>query len=113
MESLVKAIIDLFSNFTAMKFGKELIVFIISILPVLELRGGLLAASLLGVSPVNAYIVSIIGNILPVPFILLFISKIIDWMERSKISWMKKVATWLRNKADKNKRTRGIVKSKK
>jgi uncharacterized membrane protein len=103
MESLVNAIINLFSSLLSYKFGKEIIVFIISILPILELRGGLLAASLIGLNPVRAYIVSIIGNILPVPFILLFISKIIDWMEKSKIKFLNKFAHWLRKKAEKNK----------
>jgi uncharacterized membrane protein len=44
-----------------------------------------------------------IGNILPVPFILLFITKILEWMEKSKIKWMNKIAKWLHKKADKNK----------
>ena len=103
MESLINFILDLFGNLTSVKFGKELIVFIISLLPILELRGGLIAASLIGLAPVRAYIVSIIGNILPVPFILLFLSKILDWMEKSKIKFFKKIALWLRKKADKNK----------
>ena len=104
MESLINGIINLFSGLMSLKYGKELIVFIISILPILELRGGLLAASMIELSPLRAYIVSIIGNILPVPFILLFISKIIDWMENSKIKWMHKFAHWLRKKADRNKK---------
>ena len=103
MESLINFILDLFGNLTSVKFGKELIVFIISLLPILELRGGLIAASLIGLAPVRAYIVSIIGNILPVPFILLFLSKILDLMEKSKIKFFKKIALWLRKKADKNK----------
>ena len=103
METIVKSIIKAFSGLIALKFGKELIVFFISILPILELRGGLLAASFLGVKPLNAYIVSIIGNILPVPFILLFITKILEWMMNSKIKWMNKLAKWLHKKADKNK----------
>jgi uncharacterized membrane protein len=103
METLVNSIINLFSGIATYKFSKEIIVFIISILPILELRGGLLAASLLGVKPIPAYIVSIIGNILPVPFILLFITKILEWMENSKIKWMNKLAKWLHKKADKNK----------
>ena len=44
MESLINSIIDLFSGLLAMKYGKEVLVFIISILAILELRGGLLAA---------------------------------------------------------------------
>ena len=103
MESIINSIIKLFSGLTALKFGKELIVFIIYILPILELRGGLIAASLLNVSPLTGYIVSIIGNTLPVPFILLFINKILDWMGKSKIKWMNKLSKWLDKKARKHK----------
>ena len=103
MESLVNGFINLFSGLIGLKYGKELIVFIISLFPVLELRGGLIAAALLGVEPLNAYIVSIIGNLLPIPIILLFLAKILDWMENSKVKFFKKIATWLRKKADKNK----------
>lgn len=103
MESIINSIIKLFSGLTALKFGKELIVFIISILPILELRGGLIAASLLNVSPLTGYIISIIGNTLPVPFILLFINKILDWMGKSKIKWMNKLSKWLDKKARKHK----------
>ena len=103
MKKLVNLIIKLFGGLTATMYGKEIIVFIISMCPILELRGGLLAASLLGVKPISAYIISIIGNLIPVPFILLFISAILDWMERSKIKWMNKLAKWIRKKAHKNK----------
>ena len=102
MEGIINFIIKLFGSVTAMKYGRELIVFIISLLPILELRGGLLAASLLGVKPLRAYIISIIGNLVPVPFILLFISKILDWMENSKVKWMHKLASSIRKKANKN-----------
>ena len=54
-------------------------------LPILELRGGLLAASLLKISPVQAIPVCIIGNIIPIPFILLFIKQIFKWMKEIKI----------------------------
>lgn len=103
MESIINSIIKLFSGLTALKYGKELIVFFISILPILELRGGLIAASLLNVSPLTGYIISIIGNTLPVPFILLFINKILEWMGKSKIKWMNKLSKWLDKKARKHK----------
>lgn len=104
MEHLINIIIDFFSGLISLKYGKELIVFIISILPLLELRGGLIAASLLNVKPLTGYIVSIIGNVLPVPFILLFISKILEWMEKSKVKFFSKIAKWLKKKANKNKK---------
>jgi len=103
MEVIIDTIIDLFKDFTNIKYGKEIIVFIISLLPILELRGGLIAASLLNLDPLVSYIITVIGNILPIPFILLFISKILDWMEKSKIKWIKKTAKWLDKKANKHK----------
>ena len=71
-------------------------------MPILELRGGLIAAALLGVSPWQSYIICIIGNILPVPFILLLINKILEWMRNSK--HFKKIANWLDKKVEKNKK---------
>ena len=62
--------------------SKEALIFIISLLPILELRGGLLAASLLKVEYLTALPICVIGNILPIPFILLFIRKILRWMKR-------------------------------
>ncbi len=103
MNGIIDFIVKLFSGLTSLKFGKELIVFIISIMPILELRGGLIAASLLGLNPWTSYVISIIGNVLPVPFILLFIDKIIEWMSKSKVKWMNKTANWLYKKARKNK----------
>ena len=47
-EKLVNAIIGAFGGITSIAFGKEILVFIISLLPILELRGGLIAAALLG-----------------------------------------------------------------
>lgn len=91
MEHLVKTIIELFSG-----ANKELIVFIISILPILELRGGLLAASLLKVNFLSGYIISIIGNILPIPLVLLFLEKIFNFLKKSK--YLEKIVTKFENK---------------
>ena len=68
------------------KVGKELILFIISMVPILELRGGLLAAgpAFLNIPMWRAIPVGIIGNLLPIPFILLLITKIFDWMKGTK-----------------------------
>ena len=68
------------------KVGKELILFIISMVPILELRGGLLAAgpAFLNIPMWRAIPVRIIGNLLPIPFILLLITKIFDWMKGTK-----------------------------
>ena len=101
VESLVSTIINLFGGLSDIPFGKELIVFIISLMPILELRGGLIAASLLGLNPVTSYIVSIIGNVIPVPFILWLINSILDFMRGRK--HLSKIAKWLDKKVDKHK----------
>ena len=103
MEKLINIIIGLFAGLKATRYGREILVFIISVLPILELRGGLLAASLLEVDPLVAYIISIIGNILPVPFILFFIKRIINWLRKSKVNFFKKIAKFLDEKVEKNK----------
>lgn len=79
MESLVQSLTELLGG-----LGKEVIVFIISMLPILELRGGLIASALLGVDFLPGYIVSIIGNVLPIPIVLLFLEKIFDFLKKFK-----------------------------
>lgn len=101
VESLVNSIIGFFGNFTSAPLGKEIITFVISLLPILELRGGLLAAGALDLNPIVAYIISIIGNILPIPFILLFLTPIFDWMKKTKA--LKKIVQKLEKKAEKHK----------
>ena len=84
VESIVGFIVDLFGGVTGMPFGKELIVFIISLMPILELRGGLIAAALLDLNPVTSYI-----------------NSILEWMRKSKK--FNKIAKWLDKKVEKNK----------
>ncbi len=100
-EGLVASIINLFGNFVNASFGKEIITFVISLLPILELRGGLLAAGALNLNPFVAYIISIVGNILPIPFILLFLTPIFNWMKKRK--FLKKIVDKLEKKAESHK----------
>lgn len=62
----------------------ELVVIIISAVPILELRGGMPAAALLGLSFPKALACSIIGNILPIAPILLFFRPLSKWLVRFK-----------------------------
>lgn len=96
-ENLAKSLVGVFGGLTALKYGKELIVFIISMLPILELRGGLIAASLLNLNIVSSFIICFIGNILPVPFILWFITPIFDKLKKTKK--LSKFVNKLENKA--------------
>lgn len=81
-----EALIDWFILNLGGKASKEFIVFLISMVPILELRGGLLAAgpAFLDVEMWRAVPICIIGNLIPVPFILLLITKIFDWMKGTK-----------------------------
>ena len=65
--------------------SKEVVVFIISMIPILELRGGLIVSQLIQVPITTAIPLCIIGNIIPIPFILLFIKKIFKWMKKIKL----------------------------
>ncbi len=77
-ETLAQYFVDFFQN----KIPNELIVFIVSLFPILELRGGMIVAKLLNVPFVTAFIISFVGNMVPIPFILLFIKKIFAWLRR-------------------------------
>ncbi len=62
-----------------------LIVGIVSMVPLIELRGGLIAAALLGMPLWEGILFCLIGNIIPVPFILLFITPIFNWLKTTKL----------------------------
>ena len=91
MEGLVEFFIDLFGS-----TSKDVIIFIISLMPILELRGGLLAASLLDVEFIRAAIICILGNVLPIPFVLLFLKYVLDILSKWKVT--KKIVNWLEKK---------------
>ncbi len=74
-------------DWIAQTFGSwnhELVIFIISLFPILELRGGLIAAALLQVPYIPAIFICMLGNIIPIPFILLLIEKIFAFLKRFK-----------------------------
>ena len=71
--------------------------------PLIELRGSILIGAGLNLPFYANYIVSVIGNMLPVPFILLFIRHILHWMERTPKFKLDKISHWVMNIANKNK----------
>ena len=77
---MVEALVNFFRNI----IPGELTEFILSMMPIIELRGGLVAAKMLGVDLLPAMLICFIGTILPTPFILLFINKIFDWMRNTR-----------------------------
>lgn len=99
VDSIVDSLVTLFGT----TIPKELTVFVISLMPILELRGGLIAARLLEMNVWSAFFFCFIGNMLPMPFILLFIRKIFDLMRKWK--YTVKVVAKMEAKAEKHRGT--------
>lgn len=80
IETVTDYLVGLFTN----TLPKEVIIFLISLCPILELRGGMIAAKLLGIGVWKAFVICYLGNIIPIPFILLFIRRILRAMKKYK-----------------------------
>ncbi|MDO5448832.1 MAG: small multi-drug export protein, partial [Clostridia bacterium] len=94
-ESLASNLVEFFGT-DGGTFVNYLIVFFISMLPILELRGGLVAAFLLHLPLIPAMIVCYIGNMLPIPFLLMFVKKVLHWLGKFKL--FKPFINWLENR---------------
>lgn len=70
-------------------------------IPVFELRGAIIAGAAEHLPWLNVFIISIIGNMIPIPFILLFIRKILEFMKR--FPFLRRIAEWVEKKGEKNK----------
>lgn len=92
MDGIVELIVETFGG----KISKELIVFVVSMIPILELRGSILAAGFLKMEFLSTFIIAVIGNMIPIPFILIFIDKIFGWLKKTK---MKGIVERIENKA--------------
>ena len=101
VDKIVNFIIGIFGASSGAMIGKYITVFVISLMPILELRGGLIAASLLKVPPVPAYIISIIGNLIPIPLILWLLDYVFDFMKKHNI--LKKFVLFCERKGNEKK----------
>lgn len=77
---------------------KYIIVFLVSMVPLIELRGAIPIAEGLGLNRIISYVIAIIGNMLPVPIIYLFARKVLEWGKDKKI--IGKFFTWCLNKGE-------------
>lgn len=77
MSSLMQLLLD--------SFGVKLMVFIVSMLPVVELRGAIPIGMALGLSPVYSAFISFLGGMVPVPFILFGIRPIFAYLRQTKL----------------------------
>ncbi|MBR5027325.1 small multi-drug export protein [Candidatus Saccharibacteria bacterium] len=76
---------------------------LIAMVPVIELRGAIPFGVAHGLAPLLSAGLAIIGNLIPIPFLLLLVPKVFDFLRNKKLT--KKMITWLEAKADKNKKT--------
>ena len=97
MEEIKQALVDFL-----MSGGKELGVFLCSMVPVIELRGAIPLGWATNIPWWLTYLLAVVGNMLPVPFILLLIRQVLTVMEKMPIKFVRAFAAWLRRKAEKN-----------
>ena len=100
---------DLFDTF----FGELLMTFLIAMVPVLELRGAIPAGIAAGLPPAAAAAAAILGNLVPIPFLILLLRRIFGWLRKSswvgpKIDWLERRAH-LKGRIVKKYRTIGLI----
>lgn len=104
MEAVRVAIQEFILNlFGGWLLAEEFCVLICSMLPIIELRGAIPMAAAFNMPWWQAYILAVVGNMLPVPVILLFIKQFLTWAAGSKINFLNKLANWLNRKVEKNR----------
>lgn len=80
----------------------RLITFLMAMVPVVELRGAIPYGVVSGLSVPEAFLLAVIGNLLPIPILVVFTRKVFEWL-RTKSEWLDKLVKRLEAKADKNK----------
>ena len=104
MEAIRVAIQEFILNlFGGWFLAEEFCVLICSMLPIIELRGAIPMAAAFNMPWWQAYLLAVVGNMLPVPVILLFIKQFLTWAAGSKIKFLNKLANWLNRKVEKNR----------
>ena len=84
-------------SFSQLGFSDSLVTLIISMLPVVELRLAIPVGASLGLPIWQAAVISIIGNLLPTPFIIAFIRMVMDWL-RKRSATAQRFVLWLEKK---------------
>ena len=95
--------VEAIQNFFLNTVGEELCVFFCSMIPIIELRGAIPLGAALGLPWWQSYLLSVLGNILPVPIILLFVKAVITWMAKSKVKFFNKVSDFLNRRVEKRR----------
>ena len=80
----------------------RLITFLMAMVPVVELRGAIPYGVVSGLSVPEAFLLAVIGNLLPIPILVVFTRKVFEWL-RTKSEWLDRLVKRLEAKADQNK----------
>jgi len=102
-EGFLDKITNGIKNFFLETVGEEWCVFFCSMIPIIELRGAIPMGFAFGMPMWLTYLLSVLGNMLPVPFILLFIKAFLGWAAKSKIKFFNKLAAWLNRRVEKRR----------
>ena len=80
----------------------EIKLIIISMLPIIELRGAIPVGVLLGMPPIESFLISVVGNLIPIPFVILLGRPIFNWLKKTKLfaGLMEKLEKRIEKKAD-------------
>ena len=80
----------------------EIKLIIISMLPIIELRGAIPVGVLLGMPPIESFLISVVGNLIPIPFVILLGRPIFNWLKKTKLfaRLMEKLEKRIEKKAD-------------
>ena len=100
---MLDSIVGAIQSFFLETVGEEFCVLFCSMIPIIELRGAIPMGAVFGMPWWQSYILSVIGNMLPVPIILLFVKAVITWMGKSKVKFFNKIADFLNKRVEKRR----------
>lgn len=90
---------------SSLGISQELSMFIISLIPFIELRGGILWGHALDLAPLKVFSICFLANCLPIPFVILLSRPIFSWLKRFRFfaAIIGKIESTIEKKADKVK----------
>ena len=93
---------ELLQWLTETQFGEFWLTVLVSMLPVVELRGGIPFGVAAGLELPVAFTAAFVGNMLPVPFLILFTRRVLQWL-KANVRMFRGAVAWLERKADRKK----------
>lgn len=95
---MTETLVNWFSTHLGGFLSPELLTFVISMVPILELRGGLIAARLFGIPYLQALLLCVAGNIVPIPFIIWALTPVCNLLKKTKL--FRPLVEWFEKKAE-------------